>query len=343
MSLNLPLRHVRINLVFLGIFLLLPFKAVFADTHTVSPLIVDFKAEARTIEHRTITVTNGDSGGRVDIFPLVNNVTVGESGGVEEFISPTMTDRSTNPSSWIEIPRRALELKPGETGTVDFTLRIAPKVMPGVYHVLISFAAGHNQVEAERKVAAGVAPGVMVNITIEDRSVELLSLTRFLVDRFIVSNDNEAISYVVENTGDDQLIPSGSVIIYNHRGEEVGSVPVNAEAATVHPGETRTFTTALPIDGLVGKYKAYLALNYGNTQRAQLQDTTFFYALPWKKLLVLFGGILLVALALALLAHKRFAGDEEDFIDDDGEYLPLHVRETVSQPVHHDIDMKPRI
>jgi hypothetical protein len=316
------------------------FGVAHAQEVSVSPFILDYKAEARTIEHATLTLTNA-SGGRVDVYPTVNNISVGENGGIDEFISPSMSDRTSSLSSWLEISRRTIELEAGQTTTIDLTLKVNPTPTPGTYHALVSFPTGSNRDEAEAKVRAGSAKGVIVNVTIEDTSNELMSLSRFSIERFITSPENSGASYLVENTGDTDMKPSGDIIIYNRRGEEVASIPVNPENVTVRPGESRTFTAPVPVEGLIGKYKAYLTLQYGNTQRAQLQDADFFYAVPWKKLIALFGGLLLVALALSLLIHRRFATAYAD--DDDTDYIPLHVRDGKSDALHHDIDMKPRL
>jgi hypothetical protein len=87
-------------------------------------------------------------------------------------------------------------------------------------------------------------------------------------------------------------------------------------------------------------------MRYGLSQRGQFQDTVFFYVVPWKKLLVLLVGMLLIGVALSLVLHRRYAHKDDNFIDidDDGSAaVPLYVKDGVSGAVHHDIDMKPRL
>lgn len=305
----------------------------------VSPMLLDYKAEARSIETDTITITNTSSA-KIDIFPTVNNISVGENGGIEAFLSPIESDRTSSLASWLEISRAPLEIMPGASTTISLTLRVNPNPEPGTYHALVSFPSGSNRDEAEAAVQRGGIPGVIVNVTIEDTTTELMSLSKFSVNRFVTTPDNQAVQYFVENTGDMETIPTGDILVYNQRGEEVASIPVNPDRQILQAGESQTFTAGMPLAGLLGKYKAYLSVQYGSTQRAQLQDTAYFYAIPWKKLAVLFAGLILVAIALALIVHRRYARDEEV---DDSDPLPLHIRDSVSQAAHHDIDMKPRI
>jgi hypothetical protein len=311
----------------------------YTHAYTVAPVIVDRTLEPRSIENFDIVITN-DTNAILQLFPAVNNVSVGLSGGIESFVPASMSDRTTSLASWIELSRTPIELGPGQSATTTATIRIIADAEPGTYHALISFPDGRNRDEAEARIQNGGVPSTILTVTIEKKTREELGLSGFIVDRFVLSPDNEAAAYTVANSGDTDIVPTGDILIYNHRGEEVAVVPVNPSRASVKAGETVVMRAQLPTAGLAGKYKAYLSLKYGTEQRAQIQDTAFFYAVPWKKLLILFFGLLLVAIALALVVHRRYEYDSDD---DGSEYLPLHVKDGVSGATHHDIDMKPRI
>ncbi len=78
-------------------------------------------------------------------------------------------------------------------------------------------------------------------------------------------------------------------------------------------------------------------MEYGNAERASVQDTSFFYVFPLKTLLVILGTLTLVVILLSIYIHKRYF-DVDSF--DDSEYIPVHIRDTASDPKHHDIDLK---
>ena len=323
-------------------FVLCSFTAVpvYAATHTVSPLILDYKSEPRDILHEDVTITN-TSGAKLQLFPTFNNITVGTEGGVVEFLPPSMSDRTSSLTSWMDLSHAPLELSVGETRKLPLTITVSPNAQSGVYHAVVSFPTGANREEAERSVLVGGVPGVMVNLTIEDKRVEAVTLGRFYVKTFVLQPEPDNVVTLVKNTGDTDIVPKGDVILYNKRGNEVGSLPVNPSGEVVRAGAETTFTSSVPTDGLIGKYKAHLSLNYGTEHVNTLQDTVYFYILPWKKLLVLFAGLLVVTVVVVLLLHFRSRKyDDDDDEEFDSDLLPLTLRDSVSESKSHDIDMK---
>jgi hypothetical protein len=133
------------------------------------------------------------------------------------------------------------------------------------------------------------------------------------------------------------MVPSGEIIVYNNKGVEVASVPVNPEGDSIPVGETHEFITTAPVDGLLGKYKAYLSVEYGTTQMAALNDTTFFYAFPLRTILLFFGALLVVIIFFSLYVHKRYLDDDDD---DDVDHLQVRVNASVTEAKDHDINLK---
>jgi hypothetical protein len=309
-----------------------------APSTSVVPLVIDADVEVRDIEEHIITLTNtGDV--PVTIYPTVNNISLNEGGTIQEFLTPVESDQKTSLSSWIEISRAGIDLMAGDVKTVTLTLRINPNAVPGEYHAFVGFAHGGNRDEAERMVARGDAPGTVVRVKLEDDRVFLLKLSRFLVDRFVTDTENEAATYVIKNPGDESLIPHGEVIFYDSRGVEIASTPVNPDKEIIGPGEEKVFVSGVPTDGMFGKYKAFLNVEYGVQNLASIQDTTFFYVFPLRTLLMMLGGLILVVLVLSLYVHRKYF---DEVVDDGSELLPVHVRDSVSDPLHHDIDLRQR-
>lgn len=323
----------------LALIYVLLFPAFAFASSTVSPLVIDHTTEARGLETDTVVFTNTGSG-RAVFFPTVNNISIGANGGIESFIAPSMSDKTASLSSWLELSRKPTTLNPGEHSTTTLTLRVSPTAAPGVYHALIAFPDGENRDVAEARVQRGEVPGTVVTVTIEKKVREGADLGVFNVDRFIWSDQNNAVTYTIKNNGDTNVRPTGDIIIYTSSGLEAVSIPVNPDGKEVMHGESLTLTANVPLHSLFGKYKAYLRVHYGTQGAAELQDTAYFYAAPWKKFVALFGGTMLIGLALILLLHRRYGGGGDEDVAD---HLPLHVKDGVSGAVHHDIDMKPRI
>lgn len=314
---------------------------VVADTthaaYSVTPLVVDVEAKQRDVIRKKVTIIN-DGPAPITVYPSVNNISLDDGGTIEAFLPPVSSDRTTSLSSWIEINRAGTRVMPGESHEYELTLRINHAAKPGTYHAIVGFGSGRNDQIAREQVEANRAPKLMVTVTIVEEKNELLKLSRFIVDRFITSGQNQAAVYTIKNPGDAPLVPTGEIIFYNSKGEEVGSTSVNIDGVSVAPGEEHEFNATVPSEGLFGKYKAFLSVEYGNAQLASVQDTAFFYVLPLKKLLIILGVLSVLTVVFALMLHRRFMGSED--VDDDSDRIALHVYDGVSESCEHDINLK---
>jgi hypothetical protein len=332
-----PARHALLSLVVPIVFCA---PGVALASITVSPFVLEYEVEPRSLFEEKLTITN-TAGMRVTAYPTVNNVSVGKDGGIETFVPASMSDKTISLASWIEISRAGIDLSPGESKDVPLTIRVNPNAAPGSYHALVSFPVGVNRDEAERAVMSGSAPGLHVSASYVEIKRQELSLARFVAAPILATAMPDMVSVMLRNTGEVDVVPRGDIIVYNRRGEEVAAVPINTEGTTIRAGGEGTFRAAFPLDGLLGKYKAYLALSYGSEDIDVLSDTVFFYVFPWKKVALAFGAVLLCAVLISLYIHRRYVGSSEN--DEDGEggdALPLHIKDTVSDVQAHDIDMK---
>ncbi len=302
---------------------------------TASPLILDETVSPRDIFERTIVISN-DSGVPVRIFPSINEITLDAGGAIKEFIPASVGDRTTSVTSWTSFPRGRLELAPGASTSLTLAFSINPNAAPGLYHAFLGLGSGTNRDEAEATVMRGTAPGVIVRVAVADTRVEALRLARFTVDRVVVSERSDAVTYALTNPGDLPIVPTGEVIVYNARGEEVATVPLNEGARSIAPGETVELTAPVTTGGLFGRYKAFLSLEYG-TGRATVHDTAFFYVAPWHYLLVLFGGLFLLTLGMVFWWRRTLLPADEEHHDG---HVALHVRPGKIREDHdHDITL----
>jgi len=303
----------------------------------VAPMLIDREAEAREILTEQITLTN-QTERKIEVYATVNEISVDSSGEIKEFVSPVMTDRTDTVTSWVEISRGRIEMNPGETVTVPLTIRIHPYAKPGDYHVFIGFVPGSKRFEAEATALAGDAEGVIVKVSLKDKTNELLRISGFLIDRFVASKENRTIDIEVENSGDVVTAPSGEIIFYNSRGEEMSSLPVNTEGVSVQPGEKKTIKTEIPFYNEYGRFKANLTLRYGEGQKAAVFDTTQFYMIPFHLMLVIIVVILVLSVVITFLIRRAFYDELHE--DDDGNDLPLYVRnDRDHEPKDHDIHL----
>ena len=317
--------------------LAVPYIVFGQPTYSVSPLVINTKVEARDIITKKITLTN--TGAQpVTIYPSVNNISLKEGGTIEAFLPPVASDRTESLASWIEIRRGGIDLQPGEIETIDLILRINPEPKSGTYHALIGFGYGRNTDEAQTQIENGQAPSTIVTVTIEEKKNEFLKLSKFIVDKFITNTENQAAVYTFNNPGDETVIPTGEIILYDSTGKEVGVISVNADGVSIPPGGEHVFTASVPTQGLFGKYKAFLSVEYGSTQRGSVQDTSFFYVLPLKIILSVGLIVAIIVIFSALYVHRKYL----DEAGDDSDQLTFHVRDTQSESKDHDLHLKPK-
>lgn len=305
--------------------------------HKVTPRVIDKQVSQRDIFTETITVENL-APHKVSIYPTVNAVAVDEGGDITDFAPQSMSDNKVTVTSWLAISRAAIELLPGEVANIPLEVKIHPQAESGVYHAFIGFGTGRNRDIAQQQADDGLAPGVIVTLTVGKDEVKAIKLDNFLVKRFITSQENNAITYTLQNPGSVAVVPSGEIIISSNTGQEVATVDVNPEGISLEIGESKTYTTHMPIVGLLGKYKAFLNVDYGTDQVASVYDTAFFYVIPWKQLLIFFAVFSIIVILVTVYLHRRYQDDDDD--SDGAHYVPLYVKGNTSEAKDHDINLK---
>lgn len=311
--------------------------AAIASAYSVTPLIIDRELQKRDIVTETITLTNNDNK-VIRLYPTVNEIAVDEGGGVEAFIEPSMLkNKESAITSWLEIGRGRIELHPGESREVVLTIRVNPEVASGEYHAFVGFPEGSNRPEAEKKALEGNALGAVVRISVDKVQDQFLRLEKFSVERFVKNSTEGDIEFALKNPGDGAVVPKGEIIFYDNNGSEVSAIPINTDGKAVAAGSVVSFEEEIPKDMKMGKYKAFLSVEYGENQLASLHDTAFFYSLPLMPIIVAFFILLTLAIFAALYIHKKYdlAGVEEDDASD----VAMYVRAGRSESKEHDIDL----
>lgn len=283
---------------------LAPLNALAAEQQSpdlsIEPVVIDEKGQARDIIKQTITIVN-TSERKLQLYPSVNNVHVAD--GKQEFVSAVDSDdRAASLANWIELSRGVIELGPGEEKVIPFVIRINMNAIPDAYHAKIAFGDGSSRSAAEGNILASV----MVNLEVMADVKEIMQLNKFATENFFFSGDDVLFNYQLQNIGNQELQPRGEIRIYNRRGEEVASVGVNDDGKAFAPDQVAQLASVWSaVDGF-GRYKAFLSVDYGQGQGASVQDTVFFWIIPWKQLLALFIISLIAIIFFALYFHKWF-------------------------------------
>lgn len=295
----------RISIVFflcvISFTTLIPFS-VFAENSgelSVTPVVIDEKAKARDILKESITLVN-KSDHKLTLYPSINSVS-SVDGRQDYSAAPTASDEASSLARWIELSRGVIELGPGEERTIQFIIRVNLNATPGAYHALISFSNGSTRDQAE---ARGSIANVTVNVDVQADIKEVMQLNKFTTDNVVFSGDDVLFKYQLQNIGNQELQPKGEIRIYNRRGEEVASVDINGENKVVSPDQVAQLASVWSAKNGFGKYKALLNVDYGKSQMASVQDSVYFWVVPWKQLLALSIISLITIIFFALYFHR---------------------------------------
>jgi hypothetical protein len=134
------------------------------------------------------------------------------------------------------------------------------------------------------------------------------------------------------NAGNKAEAPSGEILVYDRTGKEIATLGVNPDALPIPSEESKTFENSWRAPGF-GQYKAIINVGYGK-QGNRLQDTIFFWVIPWPSLI--FGGgafFFLLFGTLLFLSHREGR-----------EYAPSRSRGVVgklkSEGIPHVVDLR---
>ncbi len=322
------------RLFFLFVFVCIPHVGMAADV-LVAPPLLDLEVQARDVITKDITIKN-QTDHKIYVYATVNEIAVDDSGDIKEFVPPVMDAREKAITSWVEISRARIELDAGQEAVVPLTIRIHPYAEPGEYHAFIGMVSEFNRPLAEAKALRGDADGVILKVSLQDKSSDSLRIVSYLINRFIVNDAGRAMTLTLKNEGTKTSVPAGEIIFYNSRGEEVSSIGFNSNNESIEPGAEKIFSVTVPFEDKLGRFKANATVRYGMDGQSTIFDTVQFYMIPYKLLIIFVLLIVLFSVFVTYLLRRVFY-DEVQSAAEPGD-LPLYVRESREHTEHeHDI------
>lgn len=277
-------------------FVCMPVPALAALDVSVQPAVIDGEGHARDILRYTVTVTNL-SDETVSLYPWVRDLNADGIANGTENLDPTISL-----ARWLEFSRTPLDMLAGESVTLPILAQINLNAKPGNYHANIYLSNGTNRAMAESNKEGTVS--IVVNIRVEDDVNERLQLGLFSSEKNFFVGEEANFDYRLENTGNRGVVPTGKIRIFDRKGEEVATIDANATQEKLEPDAKQLLGAVWQSGDYFGRYKAMLDLEYGKS--GTIQDTVFFWVLPWTKIGSLFATLAFFAVLIAILAHSYF-------------------------------------
>jgi len=196
------------------------------------------------------------------------------------------------------------ELEFGERIVIPVNISVPANAEPsGYYGALIvsndpsvQKGASSNEIEGKTRIVSRI--GSLFLLKINGKGKEEGSIEDFKIigpSKMFYEKRPEGFEIAFKNSGNVHLVPYGTISIRNLFGTTVKTLPV--DAYFVLPDSIRYREVKWDEGFSIGRYTANLSLNKGYATEYE-NDKLAFWVLPWKILLIIFIGILLIVAIL---------------------------------------------
>lgn len=226
-------------------------------------------------------------------------VAMGEEG------QAALTDKPTrySLSSWIHPADDGFLLRQHASKTVKFTIRVPENAEPGGHFGSVVFKTVPKKDGDTSGLSIGQEIGALILLKVAGDVKEDGRIVSFRPRSSIVEAAPLAFETRFENTGNVQVVPSGTITVTDLFGRKLGDA--HLESRTVLPGSVRKITTGWEGNLWPGWYMATVSLGYGTKGQLATASTSFF-VFPYKIILPILVILGLVA-AFAYRGRKRLA------------------------------------
>lgn len=284
-----------------------------ADALTVSPVRLEITIEPGGVYRGEVVIRNEQSSEKTFYSSFENFEARGESG------TPYFVAGKDGLAGWMSGAPESITLQAGERRVVPFQVSVPASAQPGGYFAAILWNDAPPAPSQGGQMAIGAKVGSLVLLRVAGDVPEEGGITEFSVadQRTVFVSLPVAFSWRFQNAGGDRVKPEGTVTITNLFGGRSAELPANPTKGNILPGSVRRFDVVWQESGSgsvlpsgffsaaayqaahwrFGRYRAELALSYGNTGQ-QGVAATVFYVFPWQLLTLLALGLLVLALVV---------------------------------------------
>jgi hypothetical protein len=278
----------------------------------VSPVIIELEVAPGAAAHGEVQIVNTENSERTYYISTQNFVAKGEE-GQQDFLPE---DQATGLASWIVPEQRSVTLGAGQATAFTYVVNIPTKVEPGGHYAALFFSDKPGEDEGSA-VGVGAKVGILFLLRVPGEITESLRVESFRATSDRLSSLPAFFELRLRNLGNVHTRPEGTVVLRNMFGSVVGKVPVNPRQAVVLPNSIRRFDPAwantFEIDKggflaaaknewknfAIGRYTAEVEAVYGS-QKQELSAQAVFWVFPWRVLLLIAFGIVLLIVLLKL-------------------------------------------
>jgi len=263
-----------------------------ADAITIYPAIFEFTAADKSAIGDSMQIYNESDQPVTLIAEIENFIPKGESG------EQTYLSGNYGLASWIWLSERQINLAAKEKKIISFKINLPDKAAPGSYSAGILW---HEAPMSDRAIGLINRVGALVLLTVSGEINLRAELAEFSVPRALFEKTPVNFTVRIANKGNVLFKPVGEISIKNIFGRTVDAIEINSFGNALLPESIRRFETRWDSAGLsFGPYAAKLQINYGGD--VKLAAEVRFWVLPWKQIIIVILGIII----LGLIYSKTF-------------------------------------
>lgn len=276
---------------------------------SITPAVIEETLDPGAEKQFTLTVQNLDTA-ESTFYLFTRNISGVREGGIPVFATNDSERTGYELADWIALSVSEITLAPGDSTTVDFTMRVPGEASPGSHFGGVFISMEPPQIEGSG-AAVGYQVANIITIRVAGDAVVQGGIRQFSTSRFMYSAPVVDFEVRIENSGNVLIRPAGPLEVYNMLGNKVGTMMFNEEQSAVFPGDTRSFTNLRWDGGTTGfgRYEAILSPVYGEQGSKQTMSSTLtFWVLPTHIIFPALGVLavlLLVVFVIARLYVKR--------------------------------------
>lgn len=241
--------------------------------------VINTNEQALTVYANVVNFAPRGETGQGKFLPVFENFTEGE----------TLAE-------WITVSEGPYVIPSESSMSIPLVINVPDGASPGGHYAAIMIGTKPLSTEAPFQVATAQVVTSLFFVRIAGDVVEDGAVRTFrAVDSFV---DTPEVSFEIrfENKGNVHLQPQGEIVITNMWGKERGIVPINRQThfGNVLPDSVRKFNFTWKGEQSftdIGRYKAVLTLAYGQDSRKFLTQSTYFWVVPVKAVLLVLGSL----------------------------------------------------
>lgn len=223
---------------------------------------------------------------------------------------PTQVSPRFAAADWVSLPYDRMTIASKDKVIVNTKITTPLDAEPGGRYIAIFFEAAPPAVTPSEDVKElAVTPRIagLVYIRVSGPITEEARLVQFTTPRFSEYGPVPVTTEIL-NLGSYHIRPKGTIILTNMFGKQVDEAKL--EESNIFPDASRIYENKVGQKWMLGKYKANLALSYGEAGKA-LTGTVFFWVFPWKMVTAVVLAVIIVIL-LVTITIRRFKRRQEE-------------------------------